>query len=200
MSNRFSASPAVHPPNDLFSPQGRRSVSRLEGMRPCKRCSGLFRPFHGNEALCGSCRHAPVPWRRGEVSLGPRICALCGAEFEARKWLHKYCSPRCRYAVRKAVNRRRYANPEHRGSRARWKPLVATGLVRCARGEACSRSELVGGERVGGLIAPGEAWHLGHADHESVGGPEHVPCSVAAPVRLAARAYRQEPRRASRSW
>jgi hypothetical protein len=183
--------------SSFLSPK--QGVSRLEGLRPCKRCSGLFRPFHGNQALCGGCRHAPVPWRRGEVSLGPRVCALCGAEFEARRWLHKFCSPRCRYAARRVVKRQLYDNPEHRGARLRWKPVVANGLVRCARGAACRHSELVGESEVGGLIHPGEPWHLGHPDGESIGGPEHRDCNSSAPVRLAAREYRQA-RRASRVW
>ncbi len=46
--------------------------------------------------------------------------------------------------------------------------------MRCARGAACKRAEFVDGELVGGFIGPGERWHLGHPDGESVGGPEHV--------------------------
>ena len=42
--------------------------------------------------------------------------------------------------------------------------------MRCARGAACQYAEDVEGVRVGGLIHPGEAWDLGHADGESVGG------------------------------
>ena len=66
-------------------------------------------------------------------------------------------------------------------------PIVATGLVRCARGGACRRAELVGGELVGGFILPTERWHLGHPDGESVGGPEHVKCNTGAPSRLRAK-------------
>jgi hypothetical protein len=44
---------------------------------------------------------------------------------------------------------------------------------------------------VGGLIEPGERWHLGHPDGESVGGPEHVRCNTGAPSRLRARVQRQ---------
>jgi hypothetical protein len=43
---------------------------------------------------------------------------------------------------------------------------------------------LVEGELVGGLILPGELWHMGHPDGESVGGPEHVRCNAGAPSRL----------------
>ena len=39
----------------------------------------------------------------------------------------------------------------HQKLRARWAPLVATGMVRCA----------IGGE----LLKPGTKWHLAHADH-----------------------------------
>ena len=81
----------------------------------------------------------------------------------------------------------KYARPEHRGTRRRLAPVVASGLVRCARGAACRRRELVDGELVGGLIRAGERWHLGHADGESVGGPEHVACNTGAPSRLRAK-------------
>lgn len=53
-----------------------------------------------------------------------------------------------------------YANPRHRGTRQAWAPRVATGTVRCARGAACSRAELVDGVLVGGFTRPGERWHL----------------------------------------
>lgn len=69
-------------------------------------------------------------------------------------------------------------------------PLVASGLVRCARGAACRRREFVDGELVGGLILAGEQWHLGHPDGESVGGPEHVACNTGAPSRLRGSARR----------
>ena len=65
------------------------------------------------------------------------------------------------------------------------------GWVRCARGGACGRAELVDGELVGGLIRPDEAWHLGHPDGESVGGPEHRRCNAGAPSRLGARRRRE---------
>jgi hypothetical protein len=65
--------------------------------------------------------------------------------------------------------------------------MVAAGLVRCARGAACRRAEWIDGELVGGLIDPGESWHLGHPDGESVGGPEHVRCNTGAPSRLRGR-------------
>lgn len=69
-------------------------------------------------------------------------------------------------------------------------PLVASDLVRCARGAACRRREFVDGELVGGLILAGEQWHLGHPDGESVGGPEHVACNTGAPSRLRGSARR----------
>ena len=69
--------------------------------------------------------------------------------------------------------------------------MVASGLVRCARGPGCRRVELVDGELVGGVIREGEPWHLGHADGESVGGPEHAACNTGAPSRLRARLKRR---------
>jgi hypothetical protein len=67
--------------------------------------------------------------------------------------------------------------------------------VRCARGAACQYAEEVEGLRVGGLIHPGEAWDLGHADGESVGGPEHAVCN-----RRAGALKRNRRTRHSRVW
>jgi len=195
MTHSFSVGSDRNPPNEKNSPQFTPIPPRYSGLVACKRCEGLFRSSHGNQKLCGSCRNAPVPWKPGEVSLGTRLCLLCGAEFEARKWQQKFCSVRHRHLARKESNRRKYANQSHRGGRERWRPVVATGSVRCARGPACGRAELVGSVKVGGLIDPREAWHLGHADQESVGGPEHRACNVGAPARLEAQA-----RRVSRAW
>jgi len=105
-----------------------------------------------------------------------------------------FCSPRCSRVAR-AVAGRKYAVAEHRVGRAAWAPRVATGTVRCARGSACRRAELVDGELVGGLIRAGEGWHLGHPDGESAGGPEHIACNTGAPMRL--RAVREG---TSRGW
>lgn len=195
MTVPFRPTPPRNPHPEKISPRFVPIPPRFEGMRPCSRCKRLFRTSHGNQTLCGECRHRRVPPGLGAVSFGLRLCALCGREFEARSWLHRYCSPRHQYAARREIDRRKYANQSHRGGRARWKRAVATGSVRCARGAACGRSELVGGVRVGGLILPGEPWHLGHPDAESVGGPEHRACNVGAPIRLEAQA-----RRGSRVW
>ena len=64
---------------------------------------------------------------------------------------------------------------------------MASGGVRCARGRACKDAH----GALGGLIKPGEPWHLGHPDGESVGGPEHVACNTGAPSRLRARRQRR---------
>ena len=93
--------------------------------------------------------------------------------------------------ARSRLEARLYATPVHRGARRRWAPMVASGTVRCARGGACGRAELVDGELVGGLIRPDEEWHLGHPDGESVGGPEHRKCNAGAPSRLGARRRRE---------
>jgi hypothetical protein len=54
----------------------------------------------------------------------------------------------------------------------------------------CRFAEMVDGVLIGGFIRPGEEWHMGHPDGESVGGPEHVKCNTGAPSRLAARRRR----------
>jgi hypothetical protein len=60
--------------------------------------------------------------------------------------------------------------------RKQLEPLVATGQVRCARGAQCRFAD---GE-LGGFIARGEKWDLGHKDGGGPGeyaGPEHVLCN-----------------------
>ena len=126
-------------------------------------------------------------FRRGVTpTYGVRHCDRCWREYVAVAENQRYCSARCKSLMRLRDDRRKYANTAHRGARARWVPLVASGMVRCARGGACRRSELVDGELLGGLIEPTERWHLGHPDGESTGGPEHVRCNVGAPQRLRA--------------
>jgi hypothetical protein len=127
-----------------------------------------------------------------------RVCVRCGRAYVARAAHARYCSARCRSRTKERVAAARYWNPGHRGRRAAWRPAVEAGRVRCARGAACSRAEVVDGVLVGGLIRPGEPWDLGHADGESAGGPEHASCNRGAPSRLRARAAAG--RRTSRAW
>lgn len=151
----------------------------------CSRCSRGFYPHHGNATLCGSCRASRKAAGRvfGRVSFGVRRCDYCYREFEMFAAHQRYCSTRCCDLARAPIDRK-YASPVHRGTRRRLAPLVASGRVRCARGAACKRADYVDGELVGGFILPTERWHLGHADGESVGGPEHVSCNTGAPSRL----------------
>jgi hypothetical protein len=45
---------------------------------------------------------------------------------------------------------------------------------------------------VGGFILPGEPWHLGHPDGETVEyAPEHAGCNSGAPARLRAAEARE---------
>jgi hypothetical protein len=90
-------------------------------------------------------------------------------------------------------------NGVHQTTRARLVPVVAGGTVRCARGAACRYAEVVDGVMVGGLIRAGERWDLGHADHDSVGGPEHRYCNQTAPHRRDRRDYRDVAKH-SRVW
>jgi hypothetical protein len=159
----------------------------MAGLISCRRCSRMFRPSHGNQRNCGRCRARGRPPVLGRVSFGLRRCDCCGATFEAFADHARFCGPWCQRRARARKDRVLYANPAHRGARRRWAPAVASGQVRCARGEACRRAEVVDGERLGGLILPTERWHLGHVDEESSGGPEHVACNTGAPMRLRAR-------------
>lgn len=157
---------------------------------PCERCGKSFFAAHGNQALCGGCKSGrTMGFRQGlQPTFGARQCVRCWREYTAVTPNQRYCSRRCKQAVRVHQDDLKYRNSLHRGRRARWVPLVASGLVRCARGAACRRSELVDGELLGGFIEPTERSHLGHPDGESVGGPEHVVCNTGAPSRLRARA------------
>ena len=160
----------------------------MNGMKPCSRCSSLFRAYHGNQTLCGECRKArPKFRRRRQRTFGLRNCNRCRREYLATAAHQRYCSDYCRHRVRARLTTARYANPVHRGRRKSLEAVVASGRVRCARGAACERAELVDGYYVGGFIEPGERWDLGHADGESAGGPEHAACNRGAPSRLRTR-------------
>lgn len=164
----------------------------MEGFRPCKRCSTPFRVIHGNMRLCEACRSGrPSSLRPGVTrTFGVRRCDVCWREFTALAENQRYCGSRCKGQVRVGIDRRRYANPQHRGARKRWVPVVATGRVRCRRGSSCKFAEFIDGQFVGGLIPPGR-FHLGHFDGEGdpVTAPEHVECNTAT-SRLAAKARR----------
>jgi hypothetical protein len=160
----------------------------MDGYRPCKRCGQLFRAMHGNRRLCGKCRNGSTRLTYGRQSFGVRSCHACGQQFVAHAAHQRFCSGGCERVGNAAKARVLYASPQHRGRRRSLEPVVATGTVRCARGAACLRADLVDGELVGGFIRPGEPWHLGHPDGESVGGPEHRRCNVGAPQRRRGRA------------
>ena len=109
------------------------------------------------------------------------LCAICGRRFLARSANAKYClKHRRRKKRRTALERMRYGW-HHQQQRVAWRARVATGTVRCARGPACFRSELVEGVLVGGFIRPGEPWDLDHADDGSLRylGPSHARCNRA---------------------
>ena len=154
-------------------------------VKACSGCRRGFYPSHGNQKFCGACR---ARGRLGTRTYGCRVCDYCGRLFVALAPHQRWCTPSCRYRGRVRDATALYANPQHRGTRERLAPLVATGTVRCARGGACREATLVEGRLVGGLIRPGQAWHLGHPDGESAGGPEHAACNSSAPMRLRKRA------------
>lgn len=162
-------------------------------LKICRRCSLGFYPSHGNQALCASCKAGrPTELRAGTTrTFGLRECPVCFRRFLAVSANQRFCGQRCLHRGRRR-DESKYTSPHHRGSRRRWVPIVATGMVRCRRGPHCGRAVLVDGEFLGGFIEPTEAWHLGHTDSETPWGPapEHVACNVGAPSRLAAKARR----------
>ena len=205
-SHRSARKPPVyHHIADLLTRSSSNLLrSRLAGAgnspaprRPRTRDPGRSSPVnavyagHGNAALCPTCKASrPEGLRRGTpLRFGTRRCHLCFREYQAVAEHQRDCARRCLDRARRHDDAK-YARPEHRGTRRLLAPIVASGLVRCARGAACKRAELVDGELVGGFIEPVERWHLGHPDGESVGGPECRECNRAAPSRLAAKARR----------
>jgi hypothetical protein len=79
------------------------------------------------------------------------------------------------------------------------KPFVDAGVVRCARGADCLFAE----NGVGGLIAPGSEWHLGHDDEDRsrYKGAEHAKCNLRAGGKAGARKTNaRRRRRTSRAW
>jgi hypothetical protein len=161
-------------------------------MKPCSRCGQLFRAIHGNQRYCPGCRRKrshPSTRYTTRTTFGLRTCAYCHRPYEARAENQRYCGQRCKDRAKPRAVKAKYARPSHRLGRKAWAPAVASGLVRCARGEACKRAEWVDGQRVGGIIRG--AWDMGHRDAESIGGPECRDCNRGAPSRLrAARAGR----------
>jgi len=155
----------------------------VDGYKLCSRCSRPFRPPSGRFRLCGSCRRGGGARPRGRQSFGTRYCAACGRPFTAYNAHAKYCDGRCRARATRPIDRLLYDTPAHRARPRQLEPLVRTGQVRCAGGRHCLRREFVDGQWLGGFIGPNEEWHLGHADAESVGGPEHRRCNVGAPQR-----------------
>jgi len=74
----------------------------------------------------------------------------------------------------------------HQQVRRAWVGYVAGGQVTC--------------RRCGELIVPGEAWDLGHDDHDRsrYTGPEHARCNRATNARPRARRPDPEPRPSTR--
>ena len=131
----------------------------------------MFYAGHGNQSVCGSCkasRPAGLLWRV-PFFLGQRRCDHCwrpvrrpsrSTRGSARRGAGGSGgnTPNATYRTAQSIA----------GARRRLVPLVAQGWVRCARGAACKRVELIDGSVGGGPIEPGERWHLGHPVARSV--------------------------------
>lgn len=90
-----------------------------------------------------------------------RPCLDCSALSRGSRCpTHAAAKERARTAGRGTTVQRGYG-PEHKRLRAAWAPRVASGQVACGR--------------CGQVIAPGEAWDLGHTDDRTgYRGPEHA--------------------------
>ena len=101
-----------------------------------------------------------------------RACSGCGRAIASGR--------RCAKCERSSPSPPSYGSG-HRRRRAVWVPVVASGRVRCARGAACLRADIVSGRRLGGLIRRGEVWNLDHRDDgRGYLGPAHADCNLAA--------------------
>jgi hypothetical protein len=171
-------------------------------IKTCVRCGRRYTRMSNRQRFCSpECRFSYVP--RAATTFGERSCQQCSGLFEAQQPHHVFCSAACRYRARPSDHSSRYNDPAHRNGRKAWESAVAGGRIRCARGAACCYAEPVDGRKVGGIVKPDEPWHLGHADGESVGGPEHVRCNAGAPSRLPAKNQKppdDPPLRHSRDW
>lgn len=104
-----------------------------------------------------------------------RACGVCGTAIASGR--------RCARCARSAPPAPDYGT-DHRRRRAILAPIVATGRVRCARGAACLRAEVIRGRKVGGLIKRGQIWNLDHRDDgRGYLGPSHADCNQAAGAR-----------------
>ena len=81
-----------------------------------------------------------------------------------------YYDERVTSKARKRLRNRKYGQALHRRTRKEFAPLVAAGVVNCAR--------------CGELIEPGTPWDLGHDDRDPrfYSGPEHASCNRSAPL------------------
>jgi hypothetical protein len=165
----------------------------------CDRCGRRFAPRSNRQKWCNLCRPL-VDVERGKdrrpvgvwFGLLPeeRECATCGRVFMARQESHRFCSAWCRRrtpkpAAAQALWKLKYGRPEHKARRRSWKPVVATGTVRCARGGEC----VFALDGLGGFIRPWEPWDLGHVDGDPTrySGPEHRVCNRRTAAHAAAR-------------
>ena len=151
-------------------------------MKRCERCNREFVGRSNRQKWCNICRPLVVKARPKRVSRNrrppqfafvpvERKCELDGEVFVALSANARYCE-RCRALIEHL----KYGpGSGHRELRAEWKPVVDTGLVRCARGVDCVFAE----GKLGGLIRPGDPWDLGHHDDDPRRyiGPEHRRCS-----------------------
>jgi hypothetical protein len=104
-------------------------------------------------------------------------CANCNRHFYKKSGRHRFCTPACRYAGQALAQKTKYDHA-HKRIRAQLAPAVATGRVPCSR---CALP-----------IAPGEQWHLDHADNgnpHDYRGVSHAYCNTTAPMTRA----KQEP-------
>jgi hypothetical protein len=152
---------------DASKPTGRATICR-----PCDRTrsQNYYRRLVGDRPI--------RPWnRRPAKQSGPKMCAHCKTELTPSR-RHKYCAT-CGPAIARArsgggFRRRPRGKTSERGYGIGHQRLRAS----------IDRDVQLGGVvcvRCGELIEPGEAWDLGHDDHDRSrhSGPEHARCNRA---------------------
>jgi len=98
--------------------------------------------------------------------MAERVCPVDGRTFNPKNGQHRYCTPICRERARarlRSVTAPAKYGSAHQKLRRMLAREVETGSVACAK---CGR-----------LIAPGEAWDLGHNSAGGYAGPEHAGCN-----------------------
>lgn len=90
----------------------RKLQQQLGFARQCATCGGEFTGVVSGKYCSQDCRRAAVVPKLSRLSERTsrfaRTCRTCGTEFDAVHHLSRYCTPECKYAARRAQQRKKY--------------------------------------------------------------------------------------------